>query len=297
MELDTLTAISPIDGRYRNKVVDLSQYFSECALIKYRVTVELEYFIALCELPLLGLEDFKKENFPVLRDIFKNFSVEEAQKVKEKEKVTNHDVKAVEYFIKDRFAEKGWTKWSEFIHFGLTSQDINNTAFPLMIKEAVTSVYMPLLLKLRDALNSLSEEYKDIPMLARTHGQPATPTSLGKEIAVKFADRYYDAVAPGDDFIALDVAQQLAKAGKPWTKALAFDYSLAIGEWINIGDWTLDQLVLTPEEAIALASKVMTIRQGDLIYIQTKQAPRPVQKEEILRTEVNGEEKLYCKIK
>ena len=184
MELDTLTAISPIDGRYRNKVVDLSQYFSEYALIKYRVTVELEYFIALCELPLPGLEDFKKENFPVLRDIFKNFSVEDAQKVKEKEKVTNHDVKAVEYFIKDRFAEKGWTKWSEFIHFGLTSQDINNTAFPLMIKEAVTSVYMPLLLKLRDALNSLSEEYKDIPMLARTHGQPATPTRLGKEIAV-----------------------------------------------------------------------------------------------------------------
>ena len=120
---------------------------------------------------------------------------------------------------------------------------------------------------------------------------------LGKEIAVKFADRYYDAVAPGEDFIALDVAQELAKAGKPWTKALGFDYSLAIGEWMNSGDWTLDQLVLTPEEAIALASKVMTIRQGDLIYIQAKQAPQPVQKEEILRTEVNGEEKLYCKIK
>ena len=120
---------------------------------------------------------------------------------------------------------------------------------------------------------------------------------LGKEIAVKFADRYYDAVAPGEDFIALDVAQELAKAGKPWTKALAFDYSLAIGEWMNIGDWTLDQLVLPPEEAIAQASKVMTIRQGDLIFIQAKQAPRPVQKEEILRTEVNGEEKLYCKIK
>ena len=120
---------------------------------------------------------------------------------------------------------------------------------------------------------------------------------LGKEIAVKFSDRYYDAVAPGEDFIALDVAQELATAGKPWTKALGFDYSLAIGEWMNSGDWTLDQLVLTPEEAIALASKVMTIRQGDLIYIQTKQAPRPVQKEEILSTEVNGEEKLYCKIK
>ena len=120
---------------------------------------------------------------------------------------------------------------------------------------------------------------------------------LGKEIAVKFADRYYDAVAPGEDFSALDVAQELAKAGKPWTKALAFDYSLAIGEWINIGDWTLDHLVLTPEGAIAQASKVMTIRQGDLIYIQAKQAPQPVQKEEILRTEVNGEEKLYCKIK
>ena len=199
MELDTLTAISPIDGRYRNKVVDLSQYFSECALIKYRVTVELEYFIALCELPLPGLEDFKKENFPVLRDIFKNFSVEDAQKVKEKEKVTNHDVKAVEYFIKDRFAEKGWTKWSEFIHFGLTSQDINNTAFPLMIKEAVSNVYKPLLLKLRDELNSLSEEYKEIPMLARTHGQPATPTRLGKEIAVFVARideqiKYFDVI-------------------------------------------------------------------------------------------------------
>ena len=199
MELDTLTAISPIDGRYRNKVVDLSQYFSECALIKYRVTVELEYFIALCELPLPGLEDFKKENFPVLRDIYKNFSVDDAQKVKEREKVTNHDVKAVEYFIKDRFAEKGWTKWSEFIHFGLTSQDINNTAFPLMIKDAVANVYMPLLLKLRDELNSLSEEYKEIPMLARTHGQPATPTRLGKEIAVFVARideqiKYFDVI-------------------------------------------------------------------------------------------------------
>ena len=199
MELDTLTAISPIDGRYRNKVVDLSQYFSECALIKYRVTVELEYFIALCELPLPGLEDFKKENFPVLRDIYKKFSADDAQKVKEKEKVTNHDVKAVEYFIKDRFAEKGWTKWSEFIHFGLTSQDINNTAFPLMIKEAVANVYMPLLLKLRDELNSLSEEYKEIPMIARTHGQPATPTRLGKEIAVFVARideqiKYFDVI-------------------------------------------------------------------------------------------------------
>lgn len=184
MELDTLTAISPIDGRYRNKVVDLSQYFSEFALVKYRVAVELEYFMALCNLPLPGLGDFDKDNFAALKAIYENFSVEDAQKVKDKEKVTNHDVKAVEYFIKDKFAENGWTKWSEFIHFGLTSQDINNTSFPLMIRDAVSNVYMPLLLKLRDTLMSMSEEYKDIPMLARTHGQPATPTRLGKEIAV-----------------------------------------------------------------------------------------------------------------
>lgn len=187
MELNSLTAISPIDGRYRQKVDELDLYFSEFGLIKYRLMVEVEYFIALCDIPLPQLSDFRKENFKELRSIYEDFNVSEALKVKEKEKVTNHDVKALEYYLKEYFFQAGWGKWSEFIHFGLTSQDINNTAVPLSMKDALINVYFPLLFELREALASLAEEWSDIPMLARTHGQPASPTRLGKEISVFIA--------------------------------------------------------------------------------------------------------------
>ena len=169
---------------YRSKVAELDQYFSELALIRYRVMVEVEYFIALCEIPLPGLNDFNKDGFRILRAIYEDFDLNDAENVKEKEKITNHDVKAVEYFIKEKFAEFGWQKWREFIHFGLTSQDINNTAVPLLLKDAVTNAYMPLLFELREVLVGMADEYNDIAMLARTHGQPASPTRLGKEIAV-----------------------------------------------------------------------------------------------------------------
>jgi adenylosuccinate lyase len=184
MELNSLTAISPLDGRYRQKVNELDLYFSEFGLIKYRLMVEIEYFIALCEIPLPQLADYKKENYKVLRSIYEDFEIEDAEKIKEREKITNHDVKAIEYFLKERFFHAGWGKWSEFIHFGLTSQDINNTAIPLSIKDALITVYFPLLFELRESLASLADEWKDIPMLARTHGQPASPTKLGKEITV-----------------------------------------------------------------------------------------------------------------
>ena len=184
MDLNQLTAITPLDGRYRSKVSELDLYFSELALIKYRVMVEVEYFISLCEIPLPGLEDFNKDGFRTLRAIYEEFDLDDATSVKEREKITNHDVKAVEYFIKEKFVEYGWRKWSEFIHFGLTSQDINNTAVPLLLKDAVTSIYIPLLFEVREVLAGMAEEYKDVAMLARTHGQPASPTRLGKEIAV-----------------------------------------------------------------------------------------------------------------
>jgi len=184
MDLNTLTSISPLDGRYRQKVSELDRYFSEYGLIKYRLMVEVEYFIALCEIPLPQLSDFRKEDFKDLRAIYDDFSTEDALQVKEKERVTNHDIKAVEYFLKDKFFQKGWGKWNEFIHFGLTSQDINNTAVPLSIKDALTDVYFPLLFEVRETLANFADEWKDIPMLARTHGQPASPTRLGKEIKV-----------------------------------------------------------------------------------------------------------------
>ena len=187
MELNFLTAISPIDGRYRNKVDELDLYFSEFGLIKYRLMVEIEYFIALCGIPLPQLVDFKKDNFKVLRSIYEDFDLTDAEKVKEREKVTNHDVKAIEYFLKERFFQSGWGKWSEFIHFGLTSQDINNTAIPLSMKDAMINLYFPTLYELRETLAAFADEWKDIPMLARTHGQPASPTRLGKEIEVFIA--------------------------------------------------------------------------------------------------------------
>ena len=182
--LNELNAISPIDGRYRNKTFSLAPFFSEEALIKYRVLVEIEYFIALCAVPLPQLQGVKADLFDTLRNIYKNFSTEDALWIKETEKVTNHDVKAVEYFIKDAFEKLGLSQYKEFIHFGLTSQDINNTAIPLSTKEAFEKVYMPSLITLTSKLKDLSVEWAAIPMLARTHGQPASPTRLGKEIGV-----------------------------------------------------------------------------------------------------------------
>ena len=185
MDLDILTAVSPIDGRYRQKTEPLAPYFSEYALMKYRVRVEIEYFITLCELPLPQLESFPHEFFSTLRGFYLNFSEADAARVKEIESVTNHDVKAIEYFIKEQFDKVGGLDaFKEFIHFGLTSQDINNTSFPLMLKESVNGVYVPLVEELIQQLNEYAEEWKDIPMLAKTHGQPASPTRLGKEVKV-----------------------------------------------------------------------------------------------------------------
>lgn len=188
MTLNSLTAISPVDGRYRSKSAGLDEYFSEFALIRYRVKVEVEYFIALCELPLPQLADFDHKYFPTLRSFYENFTVENAQEIKDIEKVTNHDVKAVEYFLKRRFDELDLKRFKEFIHFGLTSQDINNVAVPLTLRDANANIYLPAMQELRDKLFAMAEEWKDVPMLAHTHGQPASPTHLGKEIYV-FVER------------------------------------------------------------------------------------------------------------
>jgi len=188
MSLTPLNAVSPIDGRYRSKTKSLSVYFSEEALIKYRVLVEVEYFIALCEADLPQLKNVNRASFDELRKLYNNFTTEDALWIKETEKTTNHDVKAVEYFIKDKFEALGLSKFKEFIHFGLTSQDINNTAIPLSAKDAFEKVYLPSLIGLIAKLKDLSMEWRDIPMLARTHGQPASPTRLGKEILV-FVER------------------------------------------------------------------------------------------------------------
>ena len=185
MTLDTLTAVSPIDGRYRSKTERLADYFSEYALIRYRIRVEIEYFITLCELPLPQLASFNRDLFEQLRTIYRDFNESGAARVKEIEKTTNHDVKAVEYFIKEEFDKiGGLDAYKEFIHFGLTSQDINNTSVPLSIKEALEEVYYPQVEELIQQLKEYAEEWKDIPMLAKTHGQPASPTRLGKEIEV-----------------------------------------------------------------------------------------------------------------
>lgn len=188
MKNDALHAVSPIDGRYARHTSDLAAFFSEAALIRYRVRVEIEYFIALCELPLPQLADVDHTIFPKLRDIYKEFTEDDALRVKELEQTTNHDVKAVEYLIKDKFEALGLSGAKEFIHFGLTSQDINNTATPLMMKEATAEVVLPLLDTLIAKLKNLAGEWKDIALLARTHGQPASPTRLGKEMAV-FVER------------------------------------------------------------------------------------------------------------
>ena len=182
--MEQLLAVSPIDGRYAAKTRILGQYFSEYALIKYRVRVEIEYFIALCELPLPQLSGFDKSLYGTLRDLWKELTPEQAQRVKEIEKTTNHDVKAVEYFIKERFKELGISRFGEFIHFGLTSQDINNTAQPLLFKEAMEAAWLPALREIVDILEADAQAWKDIPMLAKTHGQPASPTRVGKEFMV-----------------------------------------------------------------------------------------------------------------
>lgn len=182
--MNTLTAISPIDGRYRNKVESLEKYFSEKALINYRVRVEVEYFIALCNIPLPALKDFDKDKFDELRNIYKNFTIEDAQRVKDIEQTTNHDVKAVEYFLKEKFDVLNLSKYKEYIHFGLTSQDINNTSVPLSLKDCNDEMLLPALNEILDLINNKATEWKDIPMLAHTHGQPASPTCLGKEMKV-----------------------------------------------------------------------------------------------------------------
>lgn len=190
MQLSTLTAISPIDGRYRGKCEKLDLYFSEFALIRYRVRVEVEYFIALCEIPLPQLKGVDPSKFEALRAIYRNFSLADAERIKEIESVTNHDVKAVEYFLKEQFDAMGLEAFKEFIHFGLTSQDINNTSVPMSIREALNEVYLPELDKLMARLDAMASEWADVAMLARTHGQPASPTRLGKEIGV-FAYRLH----------------------------------------------------------------------------------------------------------
>lgn len=194
MDLQQLTAISPIDGRYRGKVDDLANYFSEYALIKYRVRVEVEYFIALCKIPVPALKNVGSDKFENLRNIYKEFSIDNAQRIKEIESVTNHDVKAVEYFLKERFDALGMSDMKEYIHFGLTSQDINNTSVPLSLKEAINEVFLPQVDGLIAELARYAEEWKDISMLAKTHGQPASPTRLGKEIRV-FVSRLQTQVA------------------------------------------------------------------------------------------------------
>ena len=238
-----LTAVSPIDGRYHGKTEALANYFSEYALMKYRVRVEIEYFIALCELPLPQLEGFDKALFPELRKIYAEFSEADASRVKEIESVTNHDVKAIEYFIKERFdAIGGLDAFKEFIHFGLTSQDINNTSFPLMLKESLKAVYIPLLEELVARLNAYAEEWKDIPMLAKTHGQPASPTRLGKEVRV-FAYRLEQQLA------LLKASRHTAKFGGATGNYNAHNVAYPAYDWRTFGNrFVSEKLGLEREE-------------------------------------------------
>ena len=238
-----LTAVSPIDGRYHGKTEALANYFSEYALMKYRVRVEIEYFIALCELPLPQLEGFDKALFLELRKIYADFSEADASRVKEIESVTNHDVKAIEYFIKERFdAIGGLDAFKEFIHFGLTSQDINNTSFPLMLKESLEAVYIPLLEELVARLNAYAEEWKDIPMLAKTHGQPASPTRLGKEVRV-FAYRLEQQLA------LLKTSRHTAKFGGATGNYNAHNVAYPAYDWRTFGNrFVSEKLGLEREE-------------------------------------------------
>lgn len=243
MEFNMLTAVSPIDGRYHGKTEALAHYFSEYALMKYRVRVEIEYFIALCELPLPQLANFNHSLFPELRKIYADFSETDALRVKEIESVTNHDVKAIEYFIKERFdAIGGLDAFKEFIHFGLTSQDINNTSFPLMLKESLEAVYIPLLEELVNRLNAYAEEWKDIPMLAKTHGQPASPTRLGKEVRV-FAYRLEQQLG------LLKSCQHTAKFGGATGNYNAHNVAYPNYDWRSFGNrFVSEKLGLQREE-------------------------------------------------
>ena len=229
MDSHSLLAVSPVDGRYARQTGILREYFSEYALIRYRVRVEIEYFIALCELPLPQLADFDHGKFEALRDIYRTMTPEDAAKVKEIEKVTNHDVKAVEYFIKERFREMDILQWGEFVHFGLTSQDINNTSVPLSLKEAIHEAYLPLMKEVLDIIKSMAEEWKDIPMLAKTHGQPASPTRVGKEFRV-FQVRLEEQLRQ------LDTLSYPAKFGGATGNMNAHKVAYPDIDWIAFGD-------------------------------------------------------------
>ena len=227
--MEILNAISPIDGRYRNKVEVLENYFSEKALINYRVKVEIEYFIALCNIPLDALKDFNNDNFEKLRNIYLNFTIENAQRIKDIEKITNHDVKAVEYFIKEKFDEMGISAYKEYIHFGLTSQDINNTSVPLSIKDCNENVLLPQLNEIIDSINEMAVDWIKVPMLAHTHGQPASPTSLGKEFKV-FAYRLEQQLA----YFAM--IPMNAKFGGATGNYNAHSVAFPQIDWISFGD-------------------------------------------------------------
>lgn len=229
MQLTALNAISPIDGRYRNKTEKLGLYFSEEGLIKYRFRVEIEYFISLCELPLPQLKDVDKNSFDKIRKIFKDFSEKDALRIKEIESITNHDVKAVEYFIKERFDDLGLSEFKEFIHFGLTSQDVNNTATPLSLKEGFEEIVLPMLKDLESQLLEKAEEWKHVPMLARTHGQAASPTTLGKEIFV-FVERL------SNQLEMLDQVPYAAKFGGATGNFNAHHIAYPNINWVDFGN-------------------------------------------------------------
>jgi adenylosuccinate lyase len=229
MSLNSLNAISPVDGRYRRHTESLAPFFSEFGLIHYRVRIEIEYFIALCEIPLPQLRDFDKSLYPAVRKIYQDFSENDALAIKEIEKTTNHDVKAVEYFIKDKFSELGIENQSEFIHFGLTSQDINNTSIPLSLKEASEQILFPEIAGLITTLNGLAEEWKEVSMLAKTHGQPASPTRLGKEIEV-FTERVQA------QFNQLKAVPYSAKFGGATGNFNAHHIAYPSNDWVAFGN-------------------------------------------------------------
>ncbi len=236
MILNSLSAISPIDGRYRRQVESLAPYFSEFGLIHYRVRVEIEYFIALCELPLPQLESFDKALYAKLREIYENFSENDALAIKETEKTTNHDVKAVEYFIKDAFDTLGISQYSEFIHFGLTSQDINNTAIPLSLKEAIQSNILPVFEEILLKINELAEQWKDVSLLAHTHGQPASPTKLGKEFLV-FSERISKQIAQ------LNAIPYAAKFGGATGNFNAHHVAYPTYDWVTFGNHFVNDIL------------------------------------------------------
>lgn len=229
MDLSTLTGISPVDGRYRRVTAELAAYYSEFALIKYRVEVEVEYFIALCEMPLPQLESVDPAVFEKMRDLYRNFSLKDAEAIKETEKTTNHDVKAVEYFLKEKFDELGLSEVKEFIHFGLTSQDINNTSIPLSLKRGLHEVIEPALVEVNDLIKNMAEQWKEISMLAKTHGQPASPTRLGKEMAV-FSTRV------DEQLVYLGDIPFAAKFGGATGNFNAHHVAYPQTNWIEFGD-------------------------------------------------------------